>query len=96
LIECKTYRYKGHARFDPAAYRPKDEEEAWKKRDPIKLWAARLTESGMATEEELKSIHAAVRKEVDAAVDFATKSAPPAPDLCLSLIFAGTTQEDQA
>jgi pyruvate dehydrogenase E1 component alpha subunit len=93
LIECKTYRYRGHARFDPAAYRSKDEEEEWKKRDPIKLWAARLTGSGMAGEEELKAIHAAIRKEVDAAVDFAMNSAPPAPDLCLSLIFAETTRE---
>lgn len=93
LIECKTYRYKGHARFDPAAYRPKDEEEKWKKRDPIKLWVARLTESGMADEEELKVIDAAVGKEVDASVDFAMKSAPPAPDLCLSLIFAEARRE---
>jgi len=93
LIECKTYRYKGHARFDPAAYRPKEEEEAWKNRDPIKLWAAKLVESGLASEEELKSIHAGVRKEVDAAVEFATKSPPPAPDLCLSLIFARTAEE---
>jgi pyruvate dehydrogenase E1 component alpha subunit len=93
LIECKTYRYKGHARFDPATYRPKDEEEEWKKRDPLKLWAARLTGCGLAQEEELKAIQVAVRKDVDAAVDFAMKSPPPAPDLCLSLIFAETTQE---
>lgn len=93
LIECKTYRYKGHARFDPAAYRPKEEEEEWKKRDPIKLWEARLTASGMTSDEELKTIRLAAQKEVDVAVDFAKTSAPPAPDLCLSLIFAETTQE---
>ena len=96
LIECKTYRYKGHARFDPATYRPKDEEEKWKKRDPIKLWAAKLTESGMAQEEELKAIQVTVRKDVDAAVDFAMESPAPAPDLCLSLIFAEATQEGRA
>ena len=93
VLECKTYRYKGHARFDPASYRPKEEEEAWKKRDPIKLWALKLTQFGMASEEELKSIHASIRKEVDAAVEFATQSTSPAPDLCLSLIFAETTGE---
>ena len=92
LLECKTYRYKGHARFDPATYRPKEEEEEWKQRDPIKLWAARLTESGIAGEEQLKAIHTAVRKEIEAAVEFAAKSEPPAPDLCLSLMFAETTE----
>lgn len=92
LIECKTYRYKGHARFDPAAYRPKDEEEKWKKRDPIKLWQCTLTESGMAREEELKEIRGAVRKEVDAAADFAVQSVPPAPEASLSLVFTQTVK----
>jgi len=93
VLECKTYRYKGHARFDPAAYRPKEEEEAWKKRDPIKLWALALTQAGIASEEELKSIHTSVRKEVDAAVEFANQSTSPAPDSSLSLIYAETSRE---
>jgi acetoin:2,6-dichlorophenolindophenol oxidoreductase subunit alpha len=96
LIECKTYRYKGHARFDPAPYRPREEEEIWKKRDPIKLWANRLIETGLAREEELIQIRETVRKEVDAAVEFATKSTPPAPDTCLSLVFTETLQEVDA
>lgn len=95
LIECKTYRYKGHARFDPATYRPKDEEEAWKKRDPIKMWGVRLTEAGITNEAEIKSVNSAIKKEVEAAVTFAGASAPPAPDLCLSLIYAETPQGDQ-
>jgi pyruvate dehydrogenase E1 component alpha subunit len=93
LLECRTYRYKGHARFDPAAYRPKEEEEEWKKRDPIKLWAARLTHSGIAGEADLKAIQSAVRKEVDAAVDFAMKSPPPEAGICLSLIYADAGEE---
>ncbi len=93
LIECKTYRYKGHARFDPAAYRPKPEEKEWKKRDPINSWAARLTQSGLAGEAELKAIKLGVRKEVGAAVAFAEESAQPDPGLCLSLVFAKEEQE---
>jgi TPP-dependent pyruvate/acetoin dehydrogenase alpha subunit len=96
LIECKTYRYKGHARFDPAAYRSKDEEEEWKRRDPLKLWAGKLTESGMAQEGELNAIRTAVRQDVDSAVDFAMKSPPPSPDLCLSLVFAAPQSEGGA
>ena len=88
LIECETYRYRGHARFDPAAYRPKQEEEEWKKRDPIKLWAARLAQSRIASEAEVKAIQSGVRKEVGAAVAFAEESPQPDPGLCLSLVFA--------
>ncbi len=35
LIECKTYRWYGHSHSDPKAYRTRDEEAAWRKRDPI-------------------------------------------------------------
>src|SRR5260370_1037621 len=35
FLECKTYRYSGHSRTDPAKYRKPGELEAWKSRDPI-------------------------------------------------------------
>src|SRR5271167_2523972 len=35
LIECKTYRYRGHSEHDPALYRDKEELVEWESRDPI-------------------------------------------------------------
>ena len=35
IIEAKTYRWYGHSRSDPRAYRTKEEEKAWNERDPI-------------------------------------------------------------
>ena len=35
LIECKTYRYRGHSEHDPALYRDKEELIEWESRDPI-------------------------------------------------------------
>ncbi|MCD6453443.1 MAG: thiamine pyrophosphate-dependent dehydrogenase E1 component subunit alpha, partial [Dehalococcoidales bacterium] len=35
LIECKTYRWRGHFEGDAMTYRTKVEFEDWKKRDPI-------------------------------------------------------------
>ena len=32
LVECKTYRYFGHSRSDPRAYRTKEEEKEWRKK----------------------------------------------------------------
>ena len=47
LIECLTYRHSGHSRADPAKYRPEGELEEWLKRDPIKIYRARLAEFGI-------------------------------------------------
>src|SRR6516164_8748149 len=35
FVEAITYRYVGHSRSDPGAYRPPGELDAWKERDPI-------------------------------------------------------------
>jgi len=45
LIECKTYRHKGHSRIDPAKYRPKEEVEEWLAKDPIKRFKERLLQT---------------------------------------------------
>ena len=42
LIEAVTYRHGGHSRADPGKYRPDDEVAAWKARDPIPAYRARL------------------------------------------------------
>src|SRR6185503_2287547 len=41
LIECKTYRYRGHSRGDPGGYRTKEEHREWVERDPIERLRAR-------------------------------------------------------
>jgi acetoin:2,6-dichlorophenolindophenol oxidoreductase subunit alpha len=46
FIEALTYRYVGHSRSDPGAYRPAGELEEWKARDPLVLLRARLEADG--------------------------------------------------
>src|SRR5262245_42773180 len=48
LIECKTYRYSGHSRADPAKYRPDGELDKWKQRDPIIIYRERLRQFGVS------------------------------------------------
>ena len=47
LIEALTYRHGGHSRADPGKYRPDDEVAAWKARDPIPAYRARLEAAGV-------------------------------------------------
>ncbi|MDH5462596.1 MAG: pyruvate dehydrogenase (acetyl-transferring) E1 component subunit alpha [Candidatus Bathyarchaeota archaeon] len=88
LIECKTYRHKGHSRFDPATYRPKEEVEKWLKKDPIPRFQKRLLEEGFLTEKEALRIEEEVAKTVEDAVKFAVESPYPAPEEALENIYA--------
>jgi len=79
LVEMKTYRYRGHSRSDPAKYRPEGELDAWKERDPLLVFGARLIDEGLMTAEA----QTALVEQTDAEVDAATERAEAAPHLTL-------------
>jgi len=83
LIECKTYRFRGHFEGDPkrgAIYRSEVEMMEWEKKCPIKNFKARLIENGILTEREADEIEQNCAEEVKEAVKFAKESLPPSPD----------------
>ena len=87
LIECKTYRHKGHSRFDPATYRQKEEVEEWLGKDPIRRLEKRLLENREFSETEAVQIKKEVTDAVEAAVEFATDSPDPAAEEALEDVF---------
>ena len=46
FIEALTYRFVGHSRSDPGAYRPEGELDEWKARDPLLVLRAQLEADG--------------------------------------------------
>jgi len=88
LIECKTYRHKGHSRFDPATYRPKEEVEFWLKKDPIPRFRGKLVEMGVLTDAEAEQIEKEVLNEIEEAVKFALESPYPEPEEALKDVYA--------
>lgn len=88
LIEAKTYRYRGHSRTDPAKYRAEGELERWLQRDPIDLYAARLTEEGVLAEGALAALRAEVQTEIDAAADRAAEAAEPTWEEATGYVYA--------
>ena len=85
LIECKTYRIRGHFEGDDAIYRTKEEVDEARKNDPIDYWKAHLLKKKVLTEAEYQSIVAAVDQEVAQAAAFAEESPYPAPEDALVL-----------
>ncbi len=47
FLEALTYRFVGHSRSDPGAYRPDGELEEWRARDPIVVLRAQLEAEGL-------------------------------------------------
>ena len=88
LIECKTYRHKGHSRVDPAKYRPKEEVGEWLKKDPIARLKKHLLETNVLTEDEIKKTEAEVVNAIDNAVKFALDSPYPSPQEALEDVYA--------
>jgi TPP-dependent pyruvate/acetoin dehydrogenase alpha subunit len=89
LLECKTYRYMGHSRFEPSSYRTKEELEEWKKRDPIALFRAVLLAEAGASEADVAQVERTVDEVIEEAVRFAEQSPDPAPGDWRRWIFAG-------
>lgn len=88
LMECKTYRHKGHSRFDPAAYRPKQEVDAWLKKDPIATFQTRLVDMGILSEASVEQLVQDCRKAVDDATTFALESVFPEPEEALEDVYS--------
>lgn len=87
FVEAMTYRQKGHARSDPALYRPQGELEEWLQRDPILLLEMRMLERG-TSQQELDSIRAEASEEVAAALERARSWPQPPAEARLEHVFA--------
>ncbi len=88
LVEAVTYRMKGHAEHDNQEYVPKQELEAWIRRDPIEAYARALQEEGLVTREGLASIDRELSSEVERDADLADREPYPAPERALEGVYA--------
>jgi len=88
LIECKTYRWQCHFEGEPDTYRPPEEVAAWKEREPIAPYRAKLLAQGVMSEQEGDAIEKQVIQELDEAVEFARQSPLPEPQTALEDLWA--------
>ncbi len=91
LIECKTYRWRGHSERDlkqGGGYRSPEEIELWKSRCPIKRLREQLLSKGLLDERLADEIDREVSDTVEKAVEFAEQSPFPAPEEALENVYA--------
>jgi len=94
LIECKTYRHRGHYEGDPQVYKSPEEIEKWKKLDPIISLRTEMLHEKIATAAEIDAVEAEVKAEIEAAVDFAKQS--PYPVANQAVVDVYTTDNERS
>jgi pyruvate dehydrogenase E1 component alpha subunit len=88
LIECKTYRYRGHSEHDPALYRDKEELVEWESRDPIPRFEFYLEKKGHDVKRIREEVDERTHQVVQQAVDFAEQSPLPEANEALEDLYA--------
>ncbi|MDR7485199.1 MAG: thiamine pyrophosphate-dependent enzyme [Armatimonadota bacterium] len=90
LVECKTYRLRGHYEGDMGHYRPPDEVAAWQARGPVVTFRERLLAEAGLTAADLEEVERAVEARLAAGVRFALEAPRPAADEALEDVFVET------
>ena len=88
FLIANCYRYYGHGRKDPSPYRAKEEEAAWRKKDPVEVQKSGLIAAGLLDEEKAAALVTAVADEMEAAVKWASNASMPVPDDLWTGVYA--------
>ena len=96
LLECKTYRMKGHAEHDAQAYVDPKELEEWRRQDPLARLAKALAETGTMAGPEFREVHEAIERELDADVAYAETSPFPDPAHAFRGVWADDARAERA
>lgn len=77
LVECKTFRMRGHEEASGVKYVPKELLETWAAKDPVQQFERYLLEEGILTDKKI----AAFRKEIKAKIDEAWQATVAQPEI---------------
>lgn len=88
LLECITYRFRGHSLADPDELRDPEEKEFWRQRDPLKQLERYALEHHLLTADDFHGIQEEIHETVEDAVVFAMDSPEPTVDELYRYVFA--------
>ncbi len=89
LMECKTFRRKGHAEHDdPMKYVPKEVFDEWKQKDPIDMYLKLLLGRKILSQTDIEKMDARIERELEQARDEALVSPFPPPEDALNGVYA--------
>jgi len=88
LVECMTFRFRGHSFGDNMKYIPPEQLAAAQVKDPVPTYRQRLLDEGVCTDDELVDIETAATAIIDQAVKEAMAAPAPSPDHLRDHVYA--------
>lgn len=85
LVECMTFRMRGHEEASGTKYVPKHLFEQWEKKDPLTNYEQYLLANQIITQEEVEAIRSAIRQEIEEGLQRAFADPPPAISVAAEL-----------
>ena len=77
LIECETFRMRGHEEASGTKYVPKELMEYWEQRDPLTNYESFLLDEGILTESQIEEFRATIKSEIEDGLAFSAKENQP-------------------
>lgn len=93
LVECKTYRHRGHFEGDPTVYRTKEELTSWLAKDPIDKIEKYMKDNGVLDEAGIDKIKADTDAAVEASIQFAMDSPEPPVEDVVKDVYSDIIEE---
>jgi acetoin:2,6-dichlorophenolindophenol oxidoreductase subunit alpha len=93
LLECMTYRHRGHSKSDRNRYRTKEEIDSWIARDPIQLLQTNLLANGLIEDEDVAAMVKSVEDEIEAGINFAKDSPDPKVEDLTAFVYTNQNSE---
>lgn len=91
LLECRTYRWRGHFEGDAQSYRSKEEVAAWRERDPLRILEERV---GASLGKQLRRIADECAREVTTAVEWARRQPETRHESLTDHVYSGAVRTD--
>jgi pyruvate dehydrogenase E1 component alpha subunit len=88
LVDCLTYRWRGHSKSDRNLYRTSEEIDQWKHKCPIKRFKNILVDGAVMTREEVEALDQAAKTAIDRAAEEAQTFPEPSPDNMEEEVYA--------
>ncbi|HET6990008.1 MAG TPA: thiamine pyrophosphate-dependent enzyme, partial [Bacteroidia bacterium] len=80
LLECVTFRMRGHEEASGTKYYPAGLQDSWSVKDPVVNFEKWLTDSNVITKKFVEESHLAIKKEIEDGLEIAFAEPRPVPD----------------